>query len=159
MRRVHKARQRVQANASSIPAVREFGPGLRIAVMRVQRRDKNAIYSGFDIPTLFIAGTPWKGRMRYHGFSFACENRYAIPRFLTPPNRPLASLFNCRDRELSIRSLNFLKARYLGARHTQPVQEVFEPLVDVVDVERCYLHAATQRECLRAAVLNQPDVP
>ena len=113
----------------------EFRSGLRIAVRRIERGDEHAIHRRFDVAALrvvWIAGQSVAGQDR---LAAAREDRDAVPRFLPAPNRAVTCLFDCRDRKAGIRRLELLKAGNVRSRAAEPIEEIGEPLVDVVDVE------------------------
>src|SRR5262249_24208595 len=125
--------------------VREFGPGLRVAVRRVERRDNDAIHRSLQVAALRIGGITRESSLRHDRLAATPENGDPVPGLFSAPRRAVGCLLDCGSGKLGIRRLQLLQRDHVGLGYTQPVQEIGEALVDVVDVEGRDLHCTARR--------------
>jgi hypothetical protein len=74
--------------------------------------------------------------------SRARKDGNAVPGLLPAPHGVVTGFLDYHGREFRVCRLHLLKAGHVGARVAQPRQEIFEPLVDVVDVEGGDFHGS-----------------
>src|SRR5215831_2819844 len=122
--------------------VREFGAGLWVAVRGIERRDQYPVHGRLDIAALRVNRFARQLRARDNGLAIAGENSDAIPRLLAAPNRAVARFRKRGLRKLRICSLELLKRDDVGLSGAQPVEQVDEALVDIVNVEGRDFHPA-----------------
>ncbi len=127
--------------------IREFGARLWVAVRGIERRDQHAMHRRLDIAALCVSRIARQLRARDNGLTIAAEDGDSAPRLLAAPSRAITRFRERRLRKLRIRRLEFLKRDDIGLRGAQPVQEVGEALVDIVDVEGRDFHPAPHSEC------------
>jgi hypothetical protein len=120
----------------------KFRPGLRIAVWQIDAAHQNAADRSFDIPRLCVHSVASKGCPRQDRLSPARKNGNAIPRLLSFPDRGISRTLKPRLRKRLVSAFEFLETNNVGPGRLQPAQQVWQPPVDVVDVESCDLHAA-----------------
>ena len=131
----------------------ELGTRLRIAVRCVERGDQNAVHCRGDVAALLILRIAGKRRVRDDRLAVARKDGHAIPGFLPAPDGAVSRLLDRVLREFQIRRLQFLQTDDFRARGAQPVEQIFQPLVDVVDVESGDLHLVASRGFARCASL------
>src|SRR5262249_36864783 len=78
---------------------------------------------------------------RQHRFPMAREDCHTVPVLLTAPDRFVSRTLNLYDGELRVRCLELLQADDIRLGGAQPVQQVRQAALNVVDVERGNLHA------------------
>src|SRR5262249_8151693 len=122
--------------------VREFGAGLWVAVRGIERRDQHPVHRRLDIAALRVDRFARQLRARDNRLAIAGEDSDAIPRLLAAPGRAIARFPERGLRKLRIRSLELLKRDGVGLSGAQPVEQVDEALVDIVDVESSDFHPA-----------------
>ena len=122
--------------------VREFRAGLWVAVRGIERRDQHPLHRRLDIAALRVNRFTRQLRARDNGLAIAGEDSDAIPRLLAAPSRAITCFRERGLRKLRIRSLELLKRDDIGFSGAQPVEQVGEALVDVVNVEGRDFHAA-----------------
>jgi hypothetical protein len=118
----------------------EFRARLRIAVRSVEACDEDAVDSGFEIARLDIGWVAREFRPRKDGLGAASENGDAVPRFLPPPNRAIAGGLDGASRKIRIGRFQLLQTDDVRRFLAQPMQQIGEPLIDVVDVVGRDLH-------------------
>src|SRR3954469_8941891 len=121
----------------------ELRAGLRIAVGQVDAADEHTIDRRFDVAALRVAGVARQSRARQDGFLAARENGDAVPGFLPAPHRAIARLAERIDGKFRVGGLELLQAGDVGPRRLEPLQQVRQPPVHVVDVEGRDLHTGT----------------
>src|SRR5271166_595154 len=75
-------------------------------------------------------------------FAVSRQDRDAVPGLFSAPNCRIASLLDRSGGKVVFRALQFLQANHIGLRSRQPVQQVRQPAVDVVDIEGRDFHPA-----------------
>src|SRR6202042_3107643 len=73
------------------------------------------------------------------------EDRHAVPAPLAAAYRMIARLPDCLRRKLGVRGFVLLKADDVGLGFAEPVQQVRQGTIDVVDIEAGDLHRLRQR--------------
>src|SRR5262249_40383567 len=81
----------------------------------------------------------------------------AIPRLLPAPHGGITGFFDCSDRKFGVCRLQFLQAGNVRSGSAQPVQEIGEPLFDVIYAESSDFHLRTKP--LRMASTFRPAQP
>ena len=117
----------------------EFGTGLGVSIGSVDRGDEHAVDGRLEIAALPIGGVAWQVHAS-HNRSPSRENRHAVPAPLAAAYRMIARLPDCLRRELGVRGFELLKAHDVGLGFAEPVQQVRQATVDVVDIETGDLH-------------------
>ena len=115
--------------------VGKLGPRLRITVGQVDGRDQDSAHSGLDVTGLVVGRISRECAARDHRSRTPRKDGDTVPGTLSPPDRAVARRLYGGDREGAILSLQLLQADHVRLRDGQPVDQVGQALVDVVDVE------------------------
>ena len=102
----------------------EFRTGLRVAVRRVQGCDQHALHGRLDVAALRVGRIARQCGAGQHRLGAARQDRHAVPRFLSAPDRAIAGLLDRRGGEFAIRGLELLQADDVGLRRPQPGEQV-----------------------------------
>ena len=86
-----------------------------------------------------IGGVAWQIHAS-HNRSPSREDRHAIPARLAAAYRMITRLPDCLRRKLGVPGFEFLKAHDVGLGFAEPVQQVRQATIDVVDIETGDLH-------------------
>src|SRR5215211_3664174 len=123
-----------------VKLVDEFRPRLRISVGRIQAADQDSVHGCFEVAGLRVGGIAGQFRPRDDRLAVPAENGNPVPGLLAPPYRVVAGIANGFERKLSVGRFQLLQADDIGLGLAQPVQQIGEPLPDIVDVEAGDLH-------------------
>ena len=118
----------------------EFRAGLRIAVRQIDAGDDDAVDGGFDIARLVVVAIAGQLGPDQHRFGLARQDGDAVPGLLAAPDRAVAGLVDGAERKVLVGRLQLLQANDVGLCLLQPSQQVRQPPIDIVDVERGDLH-------------------
>src|SRR5215203_4344830 len=118
----------------------ELRARLRIPVWRIDRRDQHAIDRCFNVSALRIARITGKRALRDDRLCAARQYRDTVPTSLPAPRRAVSRRLDRRGGKARILGFQLLQAHDVGPRRVEPVQQIREPLVDVIDVESRDLH-------------------
>src|SRR3984957_7183081 len=117
----------------------EFGTGLGVSIGSVDRGDEHAVDGRLEIAALPIGGVAWQVHASDNRTP-PRKNRHAVPVPLAAAYRMIARLPDCLRWELGVRGFELLKAHDVGLGFAEPVQQVRQATVDVVDIETGDLH-------------------
>ena len=137
----------------------EFRARLGIAVWQINTADENSIHRGFDVTALVVA---WIARQRIASqdrLGIARQDGDPIPCLLPFPDCSVAGIAQHIGWKGFVRRLQFLKAHHIGAGRLQPLQQVRQAAVDVVDVEGGDFHRNSYSAALLRSNPRQPKCP
>ena len=118
----------------------EFRPGLRIAVGQIDAADQDAADGGLDVARLIILRIAGQGGPRHDRLRSPRQDGDAVPGPLPAPHGVISGPPDRIGRKLRVGAFEFLQADDVGLRALEPVQQVGQAAVDVVDVEGRDLH-------------------
>ena len=133
-----------------VELVIEFRPGLRIAVRQIDAGDDDAVDGGLDVARLVILAVAGQGRPGQHRLGVPRQDGDAVPGLLPAPHRAVAGFLDRGSREIGVGRFQFLQGNDIGPGGAQPLHEVRQTPVDVVDVEGCDLHGLMALQAGRA---------
>lgn len=113
----------------------ELWSRLRIAVGEIDATDENAGNRGFDVAGVRVVAVTWQLHAGHDGFGAAREDSHTVPGLLTPPNRLISGVADGFGLEFAVGAFQLLQANDIRRGAVQPLQEVGQPAIDVVDVE------------------------
>src|SRR5262249_33792504 len=73
-------------------------------------------------------------------FEVVCQDRHAVPRLLSMPDRSIPSCLDRHGRKNLVGCLEFLQAHDIGCFALQPLQQVLQPRPDSIDIESGDFH-------------------
>jgi hypothetical protein len=120
----------------------ELRAGLRVAVRQVDASDEDAIDRRFDVAALRVVGVARQRHAGQNRLAAAREDGDSVPGLLPPPYRVIARLADGIGGKFRVGGFELLQAGDVGPRRLEPLQQVRQPPLDVVDVEGRNLHAA-----------------
>jgi hypothetical protein len=120
--------------------VLELRAGLRIPVREIDAADQHAIHCGLDISALLVLRIARQQRPGQHRLGIPCKDGHAVPRLPFSPDAAVAKLNKLVCRKGPISALQLLQTNHVRLSSPQPSQKVWQPPIDVVDVEGGDLH-------------------
>ena len=115
--------------------IAEFGAGLRVAVGEVERGNQDASDGSFDVARLRVGGVAGEGGAGKNRFGIAGEDGDAVPRALALPDRVITEGTQSLGGEIALPGLELLETDDIGTLRGQPVEQVAQALIDVINVE------------------------
>ena len=138
-----RAQQRTRMGLQALEPrelVVEFRAWLRIAVRQIDAGNDDAVHRGFDVARFrigLVAGQRGSGHDRLRAARKDCD---AVPGLLAAPHRAIARACDRAFGKLRVGGFQFLQTDNVRPRGLEPLQQVRQPAVDVVDVEGRDLH-------------------
>jgi hypothetical protein len=97
--------------------------------------EQDSIHSRLDVARLAILRIARQARAGQHRIAVSREDRHAVPGTLALPDCAIAERSKGMRGKFSLLGLEFLQANDVWFSFGEPSHQVFQPLVDVVDVE------------------------
>ena len=118
----------------------KFRARLRVAVRQIDRSDRDALDSGFDVPALPIIDITGQHISDKNRLALPGEDGDAVPGPLALPDCVVSRLSDRIDGEVAVRAFQLLKAHDVRRGGGEPSQQVRKATIDVVNVESCDPH-------------------
>ena len=112
----------------------ELGPGLGVAIWKVDRRHDQAPDRSFQIPGLRIGGITRQTAPNLARRLISREDRHPVVRTLSVPHGAVSRVGEGTRRKFGVVGLELLQADHIRARFCKPFEQARQAAVDPVDV-------------------------
>ena len=112
----------------------ELGPGLRVAIWKVDRRHDQAPNRSFQIPGLRIGGITRQTAPNLARRLILREDRHSVVRTLSVPYGAVSRVGEGTHRKFGVVGLELLQADHIRARFCKPFEQARQAAVDPVNV-------------------------
>jgi hypothetical protein len=116
-----------------------------IAVRQVKTSNIDVADGSLNISAVEILGVPGEAASGLDRIGVQREDRDAVPRFLSVPDRAISGLANSTDWEILLGRLQFLTANDIRLRFPEPSQEHRQSAINPVHVIGRNLHGSMAR--------------